>query len=95
MEDTTTNQLDTGDKIDLIVTVCGRLADILKDPTEGGQHKDMSSESRNQARADAHYDLTKCIDTLSSCASFCHGFCDILSIAQKLHINNEDETPAK
>lgn len=84
------SQHETGDKIDLIVTVCGRLADILKDPTEGGAHKEMSSEARNTARADAHYDLTKCIDTLASCASFHYGYFDVVNIAHKLQINVND-----
>lgn len=85
-------QLDTGDKIDIIVTVCGRLAADLKDPTAGGSHKDQSAEWRKEVRDYSHDDLIKCIDTLAAAAHFHHGFFDILDIAQRLHINVYEES---
>lgn len=79
--------MDSEDKIELIIQVCHKCADILKDPTEGGS-KDLSAELRTQAREDAYDDLMTAIDTLASCAQYHDGFFDIINIASKLKLNN-------
>lgn len=75
------------DKIDLIVAACNRLADILKDPTDGGK-KDLSADSRNSCREDAYDDLLICIDVLAASAQFNHGFFDVINIASKHKIEH-------
>lgn len=87
MENANAMNVDDNDKIDLLVSICGRLADILKDPTEGGTRKDMSAEARSEARTHAHDDLLGCVDTLASFAQFYHGYFEALNIASKLHLN--------
>lgn len=84
------------EKIDFLVTVCGQLADILKDPTgasSAGPRKDMTSEARSEARQAAYTDLLSCIDTLAACAQFYCGYSAAINIADKLHSNEQAQQP--
>lgn len=79
-------EFDNDTKIQLIVAVCHKCADILKDPTESGQ-RDLSAEARSTARENAYDDLLVGIDTLSAIASFNEGFFDIVNIASRLKLD--------
>jgi hypothetical protein len=78
--------MECDDKIELIIGVCHRCADILKDPTSGGK-AEMSADLRAGAREDAYNNLLTAIDALAACAQYHNGFYDVLSIASKLKID--------
>ena len=80
-----TMDMQMDDKIDLIVGVCHKCADIMKDPK--GNKTDMSAEARNAAREEAYDDLLIAIDALAACAHYHNGFFDVLNIASKLKID--------
>lgn len=81
--------MDTGidDKIELIVNVCHKCADMLKDPTNAGRC-DMSADKRAEAREAAYDDLLVAIDALAACAQYHNGFFDVLNIANRLKIDD-------
>lgn len=83
------NDNTADEKIDFIVTVIEHLAGVIKDPTDSGNKKDMSAESRNEARSTAHDELLTCVGVLASCASFYHGYYEVVNIAQRLQLHDE------
>lgn len=78
--------MQSDDKIELIVAICHKCADMLKDPTCGGK-SEMSADARNNAREDAHDDLLTAIDALAACAQYHTEFYNVLNIASKLKID--------
>ena len=83
-------EYDNNSKIELIINACHKLADVLKDPTEGGT-KELTAEARNAMREDAHESLLICIDVLAASAEFNHGFFDVLNIASKYKIDDSQK----
>jgi hypothetical protein len=81
-----TLNIDNNSKIDVIVMVCHKCADILKDPTFGGT-KELTSEARTHARESAYEDIVTAVETLAAIANFNEGFFDIVNIANKLKID--------
>lgn len=73
------------DKIDMIVGVIARLADIMKDPTDGGKTS-ASADDRTRMREEAHDELIVCVDVLAAGAQFNSGIFDVISIANKYGI---------
>lgn len=69
-----------GDKIEICTEVGKRIANILKDPTNG---KDMPAEERNRKRAEAHDDIITCIEVLAAFASSADGLLDIMQLREK------------
>jgi hypothetical protein len=78
--------ISSDSKIDLIILVAQKCADILKDPTFGGT-KDLSSEARTNAREEAYEDLLNSINCLGELATFNEEFFDVVNIANKLKID--------
>lgn len=74
------------DKIELIVEVCRKLAEIMKDPTQG---KEMPADQRTKIREEAYEELVGAIDTLGSLAQINEDFYDILNIAKKYNVTQE------
>jgi len=77
----------TEDKIDFVIEVCHKLADILKDPTHGGT-RELTAEARTTAREEAHDELLACLDVLAACVQYHQGFSDVISIARKYKVNS-------
>lgn len=73
-------------KIDLMISVSHKCANILKDPTLGGS-KELSAEARTSAREEAYEDLLTCIDCLAGIATFNEDFYDVVNIAKKIKID--------
>ncbi len=78
--------LETGDKIDIIINCCHKLAELLKDPTEAGT-KELSSDKRTAIREETYDELLICLDVLASCAQFNNGFFDVINIAGKYKLS--------
>lgn len=74
--------MEQADKIELIVDVCEKCANILKDPTLGGT-VELSADARAKQREDAYDDLLVSVQTLAAIAEFNHSFYDVLNIAEK------------
>jgi hypothetical protein len=86
---------DDDSKIDFIVEIATQVADLLRDPTLGGQ-REIKGDERNTLRESYHEDLTTCINALASCAHYHTGIFDIISIASKLHEQAKDcKAPSK
>ena len=79
-------ELSEDDKLDILVSVCQKCADLLKDPTEGGTIE-LTSEKRTEVRELAHDDLIIVVDTIASAARYNTGFFTVLSIASRLKID--------
>jgi len=73
-------------KVDLVINVAQKCADVLKDPTLGGT-KELSAEARSEEREKAYEDLTLCLNALGGLALFHEDFFDIISIANKLEVD--------
>ena len=71
-------------KIDFLIEVCHKLAELLKDPTQG---KEMTAEIRAQIREDSYNHLLECIDLLGLSAHFNDGIFDIINIANKINVS--------
>lgn len=88
------------ERIDNIVAVSHKLAELLKDPTTGMDHiakKEMSPDARREARDAAHDDLITCIDTLAAAGHYHEGYLEVINIAQRLHValtQDDSEAPA-
>lgn len=84
-------------RVDIIATLAARLADLLRDPTDGGKRalavaaKTTDADKRAAARDDIHCDLMTCIDTLVANAQYNAGVFDVLSIVEKYR----DDKPAE
>lgn len=81
---------DIGDKIELIVSLCHKLSDILKDPTEAGA-KELPADKRSELREEAHDELLICINVLANCAHYYHGFFDVVNIASKYKVELDEK----
>lgn len=73
-------------KIDFLIEVCHKLADLLKDPTEG---KEMPAEIRAQVREKTLTHLHDCIDLLGLSAHFNDGLFDIINITSKINVTKQ------
>lgn len=80
--------MELAEKIELIVDVCHKCADILKDPTHGGSLQ-LDADSRAKNREDAYDNLMVSINVLANIAEFNHGFFDVINIANSLKINEK------
>jgi hypothetical protein len=69
-------------KIELVLEVCNKLLEIVKDPTQGG--KEMAAEARNKARVDACDDIMTCINMLAGLAQQNEDYFEVVNIATKL-----------
>jgi len=82
-------ELDTDSKLDLIIAVCHKCADIMKDPCCG--KADMNADARTKAREEAYDDLLIAIDTLAANCSYNSGIFDVINIASKLKIDIDND----
>lgn len=87
MENYDSNGIEMSDKIDIIITCCHKLADLLKDPTIGGT-KELTSDKRTAVREEAYDELLICLDVLAASAQFNNGFFDVINIATKYKLNS-------
>ncbi len=79
-------EITDDDKLDILISVCQKCADLLKDPTEGGT-VELTGDKRTEVREAAHDDLLTAVDTLAAAARYNVGFFCVLNIASRLKID--------
>jgi len=77
---------DQESRIEITSDVAKKLADRLKDPTQG---KTMEVELRNKLRQQYHEDICETIDVLTILAHSSEGFHSILAIKKRLESNTQ------
>jgi len=80
--------LENFDKLEIIVNVTKKCAELLKDPTLNGKRQ-LEATQRNEIREEYYTDLIRCIDILSIYGDLYSGFNDIIDIHNKLNSNND------
>lgn len=75
---------DTDQKIEIIVALCHKLADLLKDPAAATAATSLDAEARAKIREDAYEDLLTCVDALALIAQYSESHFSVLNIAARI-----------